>query len=123
MVMNLEVTFSGQLLVVPEYEAEVFDHDEEVEKAFDVTMAELVKLSVKDPALSGSITIGEFEVTVGVEANSFPEAIAEVDSAIRSALHAANVRTPDWESQSGLRVVWHKVEAEEEEADDPLVPA
>ena len=126
MVMHVEVTYTGQLVIEPEYEGEVFDPEEEVERAFDGTMAELVKLPVDDPALHGSISTGDLEVTVRVHADTFPDAIHKADSAIRSALHAAEVHTPDWDSR--LRVVWHKVEADAEDGDttatdDSLTPA
>ncbi len=116
MVMNVEVTKTGQLIVEPEYEGEVSDHDEEVERTFDLTMAELVKLAVEDPSVHGSISTGHFEVTLRVKAETFVAAIQEADSAIRSALHAAEVNTPDWESR--LRVVWHRVEADDADAED-----
>ncbi len=92
--MKIEVTFRGRLTVTPEYDGEVFDHDEEVERAFDGTINELVVLGVEDPSVAGSLTSGEVEIMLTVEAESVVHAFPLADSAVRSALQAAGVHTP-----------------------------
>ena len=113
--MKFEVTMVGTVTVTPEYEGEVFDHDEIVERTFDRTMAELTKLAnIHDPSVSGTITTGEIEVSVVVEAEDFIQAIQIGDPAIRTAFHAADTSTEGWDDVPlPLRVQWHRVEADD----------
>jgi len=94
--MELEITYEGRLTVEPDYEGEVVDPGSEIAQAFDLTMQELLKLDVIDPSVSGSVTTGEITMSCIVESSTWDEAVTRVDSAFRSALHAAGVCTPTW---------------------------
>lgn len=71
----------------------------------DDVMTELIKLSetdcpISDPAVS--LDLGRKEVLVELRADGgdFDEVAALVDSCLRSAIHAAGGRTPDWAVKS-----------------------
>lgn len=111
--MIMDISYTGTLTVTPEYEGEVFDHDEEVERAFDATMEELGHLGVTDPCVSGSVTTGDLEITLTATGESLPEIVTEVDGKIRSALHAAGVITKGWPRPGRLGLDFHRFEADE----------
>lgn len=102
MTLKVEVTYSGQITVTPDYGGAVVDRDAEIEKAFDGTMRELVKLGVMDPSVAGSIASGDIEITLAVKGKTVPEIIDYVDGIIRSALHAAGVGTHGWSTERNL---------------------
>ena len=94
MTTKYEVTLRGGLTWEDDGEPAPVDPDAEMERTFDVTMRELVKLAgLLDPLMSGSVATGLFEVTVVVKADTEDAAAEIADSAIRSALHAAGVGT------------------------------
>jgi hypothetical protein len=103
--MMIEVSFTGRLIVEPEYHGEVLDRESEVERVLDAMTQELVKL-VEDPIVSGSLTNGEVEVTMLAEGPSLDEAVSFGASALRSALHAASCYTPGWDVVAPMRVEW-----------------
>jgi hypothetical protein len=97
--MELEITLEGRLTVEPDVDGVVCDSPEvEIERAFDSTMQELLKLDIIDPSVFGSVRAGEIIMSCIVEAESWDEAVMRADSAFRSALHAAGVSTPQWDS-------------------------
>ena len=99
--MELEITLEGRLTVEPDVDGAICDSPEaEIERAFDLTMQELLKLDVIDPSVSGSIAGGEIVMSCVVEAESWDQAVERADSAFRSALHTAGVSTPQWENPS-----------------------
>lgn len=68
-----------------------------LEAALDKVMEELVRLGVEDPAIGGTLTTGEVEITITVDAESPEEAMPKAMGTLRAAIHAAGVSTPDWE--------------------------
>ena len=92
--IELEVVLEGRLTAGRG--CQLVGREEEVERVFDLTMQELLRLGVVDPSVSGSTVTGEMAMSCIVEAGSWDEALKAVDSAFRSALHAAGVRTPEW---------------------------
>ena len=64
----------------------------------DRVMDELVKLGVEDPSLNATLASGLVELSVVVEAGSFPEAMKVGLDLARTAIHAAGGGTPDWPS-------------------------
>lgn len=115
--MKFEVTLVGQLVLTPEEQGAGLDHDEVVERAFDDTMRELLKLDgIEDPQVSGSITTGDVEISVVVEAAEYGAAISKADPDIRTAFHAAMVHTDGWDDVPlELRVRCYRVEDEDED--------
>jgi len=117
---KFEVTLWGQFVVTPEYDGENYDHDDVVDRTFNRTVQELLKYDgVEDPQISGTITTGEFEVSILVDAASYGEAVSFAEPTIRSAFHGADVNTDDWESVP-FEVLVHCVKAE---ADDEHIEA
>lgn len=104
--MKIEVTFTGCLTTDAE------NPDEEYDRALDATMEELLRLPVIDPGMSGTLSTGEVEVRVTVEADSLAEAVDSAQSALRAALHAAGVNTAEMD-HGAVNVTWHKVEADD----------
>lgn len=92
---ELLITLEGRLTSGPGDDVPV-GRDDEIERIFDLTMQELLKLGIIDPSVSGSTATGEMVMSCIVEGNSWDEAVAAADSAFRSALHAAGVCTRDW---------------------------
>jgi hypothetical protein len=92
-----EFTFQGQLTVTPDFEGEEFDREAELDNVFDLTAEELARLEdVIDPIVSGALAAGTIEISLTVQASTYPEAAACADSAVRSSLHTAGVNTKDW---------------------------
>jgi hypothetical protein len=67
-----------------------------LEPQLDGIMEELCRLEVTDPWIGATLSRGEIEVTLAVEAPSFEEAVAKALTAVRTAIHAAGGGTPDW---------------------------
>jgi hypothetical protein len=110
--MKFEITYRGQLEATPEFPGEDFDRDAVIERAFDETMRELVKLDCADPSVSGSISSGDIEISVVAEGDDHVAAFAQADPCIRAALHAAGVGTKGWETQSCITVEFSNYDAE-----------
>lgn len=127
MTIDMELTWSGRIEVTPEYDGEVFDASEEIEKVFTATMRELVLLNVPDPSVTGSVQTGEFEVTCLVSEISLVDAITVLDPTVRAALHAAEVATPEWGGRPRITrfsaIDSPSDETEEKRAEDAPVPA
>ncbi len=126
---DYELTFMGRLVATPD-EGEVdFDRDATIEEAFSATQAELFELAGSiDPMVSGSVTSGVIEITLTVQAETFPEATARADNIVRTALHAAGVGTKNWPADgSSLFVDFTKVTTQDPNLadcdDDDLVDA
>jgi hypothetical protein len=100
--MNFEVTYIGRIDVSAD-ENEVYDHDAEVQRVFEATATELTRLGLTDAILSGSIRTGDVEISCNLDAEDPREAVNKVwenvDSAVRSSLHAAGVHTPEWDGR------------------------
>jgi hypothetical protein len=102
--MKIQITIRGRLIVTPDHPGEAVDHDAEIERVFDETMAELVALACIDPSVTGSIATGEIEISVvaetpGDDLTQFRAAIDKADTCIQLALQVARVGTPDWKDQ------------------------
>lgn len=61
----------------------------------DELMGELLKICT-DGDLGGSLTSGEFDIWVTVEAATLEDGVLRGTSDIRAAAHAAGARTHDW---------------------------
>lgn len=70
---------------------------EALEEHLDAVMEELLKLDAQDVSIGGSMTQGDVEITITVEAETYEEAVRRGLSCIRSALHAAGAHTHGWE--------------------------
>lgn len=104
--MKIEVTFTGCLTTDAEDPAVEYD------RALDSTMEELLRLPVIDPGMSGTLSTGEVGVRVTVEAENVADAVTSAYSALRAALHAAEVNTAEMD-HGAVNVTWHKVEADD----------
>jgi hypothetical protein len=69
---------------------------EERDEMTDRVMEELLKLEVEDPSVGGSLTSGEVQISLTIEASSKKEAISKTNGLIRTAIHAAGGATPGW---------------------------
>ncbi len=82
---------------------------DDLERALDRVMDELVRLNAADPSISATIDEGEVEISVVVDAVSPDAAVAAGASVVRTALHAAEWHTPTWPAFSprsvGARLV------------------
>lgn len=78
----------------------VFGADD-IDAHTDAVMDELLKLeseSISDSDLSADLKDCTVEVSIVGHAETFDEAAAIADSAIRTAIHAAGGSTPEWSS-------------------------
>jgi hypothetical protein len=69
---------------------------DDLERALDRVMDELVRLNAVDPSISATIDEGEVEISVVVDADTPDAAVVEGASTVRTALHAAEWHTPTW---------------------------
>lgn len=109
--VTAEVVYEGVLSVTPDHEGEELDAHRIVEEVFDTAMRELLELDgVTDPSVTGSIASGTLEISLVTEGATFPAAVSNADAAIRAALHAAGVCTPEWEHpvDRGYVVEWQQ---------------
>ena len=83
----------------------------ELEKLLDVVMEELVKLDVTDPSIGGTLSDGDIELTLAVEAETLEKATATAFGTIRTAIHAAGGGTPGWPEFRGEGVTAQRVDA------------
>jgi hypothetical protein len=67
-----------------------------LEKLLDAVMEELVKLDVTDPSIGGTLSDGDIEFSLAVEAETLEKATATTFGTIRAAIHAAGGGTPGW---------------------------
>ncbi len=74
------------------------------EDFLDAVMEELLDLGFQEPSIGGSLSAMQVEISVEVESDSAEKAVVYGVSAIRSALHAAHVSTPGWDSYATSRV-------------------
>lgn len=112
---KFEVTLWGRFVVTPECDGEDYDHDDVVDRSFNRTVQELLRYDgVEDPQVSGTITTGEFEVSIVVSAKDYGDAVSFAEPTIRSAFHGADVSTEEW-ADIPFELLVHRVEAE---ADD-----
>ena len=72
-----------------------------LETLLDVVMEELVKLDVTDPSIGGTLSDGDIEFSLAVEAETLEKATASVFGIIRTAIHAAGGGTPGWPEYRG----------------------
>ncbi len=75
-----------------------------LEDFLDAVMEELLDLGFQEPSIGGSLSAMQVEISVEVESDSAEKAVVHGVSAIRSALHAAHVSTPGWDSYATSRV-------------------
>jgi hypothetical protein len=59
-----------------------------LEAQLDRVMEELVRLGVEDPAIGGTLTTGEVEISITVGAESLDDAVPKAISTLRTAIHA-----------------------------------
>lgn len=87
----------------------------QLEAQLDRVMEELVRLGVEDPAIGGTLTSGEVEISITVDAESLEEAMPKAVTVLRAAIHAAEGSTPGWprfgraRPADALRVDWEKL--------------
>ena len=82
-----------------------------LEQALDRVMEELVKLDVTDPSIGGTLSDGDIEFSLAVEADTLEKATASVFGTIRTAIHAAGGGTPGWPEFRGEGVTAQLVDA------------
>lgn len=86
-----------------------------LEAALDRVMEELIRLGVEDPAIGGTLTSGEVEISMTVDAESYEQAMSKAMGTLRAAIHAAEVSTAGWprlwrgRPAEPLRVDWEKL--------------
>jgi hypothetical protein len=73
----------------------------ELERLLDVVMEELVKLNVMDPSIGGTLSDGDIEFRLAVEADTLENGTASAFGTIRTAIHAAGGGTPGWPAFRG----------------------
>jgi hypothetical protein len=95
--MRCEITYVGNLVVHPDYEGEQFDPETEIERCFERTMDELLKLGVDDPSVSGSVASGDVEISFTVTGADTAEAFQIAETTMRTVLLAAGIATSDWD--------------------------
>lgn len=79
---------------------------DELDRLLDRVMAELERLSnVEDPDLTASLAKGEVSIMLTVEAPDSLAAAAAALAAIRTALLAAGVATPEWPTFTSSELV------------------
>jgi hypothetical protein len=83
----------------------------ELEKLLDVVMEELVRLDVTDPSIGGTLSDGDIEFSLAVEADTLEKATASAFGTIRAAIHAAGGGTPGWPEFRGEGVTAQRAEA------------
>jgi hypothetical protein len=67
-----------------------------LEQALDRVMEELVKLNVTDPSIGGTLSDGDIEISLAVEAETLEQATMSTFGTIRTAIHAAEGATAGW---------------------------
>jgi hypothetical protein len=82
-----------------------------LEKLLDAAMDELVKLDVTDPSIGGTLTEGDVEFSLAVEADTLETATVHAFGTIRAAIHAAGGGTPGWPEFRGEGVRAQLVDA------------
>jgi hypothetical protein len=82
-----------------------------LEQALDRVMEELVKLDVTDPSIGGTLSDGDVEFSLAVEADTLEKATASAFGTIRTAIHAAGGGTPGWPEFRGEGVTAQLVDA------------
>jgi hypothetical protein len=83
----------------------------ELEKLLDVVMEELVRLDVTDPSIGGTLSDGDVEFGLAVEAETLEKATVGAFGTIRTAIHAAGGGTPGWPEFRGESVTAQRVDA------------
>lgn len=123
--MKLEITYTGTLVVTPDHDDDVVDPEVELERVFDATMQELLKLNAVDPSVSGSAATGEIEISLVEEGRTMAAIVTSADSLIRSALHCAGVSTPGWMGPGRYGLSFRRMEVDDtaEDLDGELSPA
>jgi hypothetical protein len=84
---------------------------DDLERALDRVMDELVRLNAVDPSISATIDEGQVEISVVVDADAPDAAVVVGASTVRTALHAAEWHTPTWPAFSPLSVGARLVDA------------
>jgi hypothetical protein len=116
--VNIYVTIQGEIVVT-----EPTDSEGEIVNRIDLVMEELEKLDVVDPMIDLDLGRYALEISVAVEAANPFEAVQQAHLQVRTALHAAEIGTPDWpeidpyDARWGV-VVTHVSADSEEEHDD-----
>jgi hypothetical protein len=82
-----------------------------LERLLDVVMEELVKLDVTDPSIGGTLSDGDIEFSLAVEADTLEKATMSAFGTIRAAIHAAEGATPGWPEFRGEGVTAQLAEA------------
>lgn len=72
---------------------------EQLGEHLDRVMDELLKLKADDPSINATLASGVVEMSVTVDAGSFPEGARRGMDVIRTAIHAAGGATPDWPTE------------------------
>jgi hypothetical protein len=97
--MNVEVILRGRITIEPTFDGEVFDADECIERVFEQITDDLYDQGASEPSVAGSVADGFVEISVLIEnAESRGSALDAGEAIIRSALHAAEVWTTEWEA-------------------------
>ena len=82
-----------------------------LERLLDVVMEEMVKLHVTDPSIGGTLSDGDIEFSLAVEAETLEKATVSAFGTIRTAIHAAGGGTPGWPEYRGEGVTAQRVDA------------
>ena len=117
--MKIDSTYNVELIAQP---GAVLS-DTEVERIIDRTMDELIHLGFENAVISGSVDRRTFELFIPWEEPTFLEIVQRIDSAVRSAFHAAGVATPEWPvDQSPVRMERREVTFKDPDIDEHLTP-
>lgn len=88
---NFRVTLEGRI------QSTSGELDAEVSDALHMAMSELYKLGTANPAIMLDFSDGgRLEIRCSVVADDLSDAVPPASVNIRSALHAAEIGTPDW---------------------------
>jgi hypothetical protein len=83
----------------------------ELEQLLDAVMEELIELRTTDPSIGGTLSDGDIEFSLTVEAATLEKATEQAFGTIRSAIHAAGGGTPGWPEFRGEGVTAQRVGA------------
>jgi hypothetical protein len=67
-----------------------------LEAQLDRVMEKLIRLGVEDPAIAGTSSAGEIEISITIDAESLEDAAPKAMTTLRAAIHAAQGSTPGW---------------------------
>lgn len=95
--------------------------DDKVVDIVDRVADELDTLGYADATISGSIAERMFNIMLTASGATFGDVAASVDSAVRSAFHAAEVGSPEWNGLENHAHLIARMERRKVEFSDPVL--